>query len=213
MLKNIIFDVGDVLLEYRWPEALMALGLPEQEARTLGRRMVHDPIWTMMDYGVMTPLEVAEKMRIVYPEQGDKIQWMMEHPKTLYVPRPEIWERVHRLKKQGYRLFILSNYGKEMWEAHAAFQPFMQDMDGAVISYRMHLLKPNRDIYEYLLDTYALKPEESLFFDDRRVNTDGAKSAGIPSVTVRSREFLRETLDRILAEGEDGVPEEAAEGV
>ncbi len=213
MLKNLIFDVGEVLLEYRWGEALTDIGVDAEEAREIGGKLVRDPVWMMMDYGVMSAEEVAEKMKIIYPEDAEKMGWILRHPEHLVVPRPEIWERVHRLKEKGYRIYILSNYGKDMWEAHAAYQPFMRDLDGCVVSCRIHLLKPDARIYEYLLREYGLKREESVFFDDKAVNTEGARAVGLPAVTIPSRGFLAALLDEIEKSGGAGLPAEAVQGL
>jgi hypothetical protein len=208
MLKNLIFDVGGVLLEYQWYKALTDLGYDETEAQEVGKKLVRDPIWPMMDYGVMTIDEVREKLKLVYPELEEMMAEILKNPKVLAVPRPEIWDQIRRLKEAGYRIFLLSNYGEELWEAHVAHQPFMQHVEDAVISCRIHMVKPQRRIYTYALQKFGIRGEESVFFDDRPENTLAARKAGLPAITVSSREDLNQILERLLEEGEESLPEE-----
>ncbi len=84
-------------------------------------------------------------------------------------------------KVKGYKLFILSNAHKSFYE----YFPRAIDLnifDGVVVSADIHIVKPDIRIYEHLLNTYNLKPEECLFIDDRADNVKGAKAAGINAI-------------------------------
>ena len=102
------------------------------------------------------------------------------------------------LKEKGYKIYLLSNYSEELFHAHTKGAKFLDVLDGGVVSYQVHALKPDREIYEILLEKYSLKAEECLFFDDRMDNVEGAKKAGIQAIQVTSREMLNETLDKML---------------
>ncbi len=198
MIKNIILDVGDVLLEYCWKQMLMDHGLSEEEALELGRIMFDDPLWEEFDVAVRPREEIIADYVKKYPKDAQTITWFMAHGELMHVPRPEVWEQVHQLKEKGYRIYILSNYSEELFQKHTADAPFIRDADGIVVSYQVHEMKPNPPIYRHLLEKYGLKPEECLFFDDREKNTEGARHEGIHAVTVRSREHLTEELGRLL---------------
>ena len=77
----------------------------------------------------------------------------------------------------------------------------MADLDGKVVSYEIHQVKPDEAIYLELLNRFGLKAEECVFFDDREENTDTAQRLGIKSYTVLSREHLNKMLDDILEGG------------
>ena len=199
MIKNIIFDVGDVLLEYRWKDMLMDYGLPETEAVRVGTMMFEDPLWSKMDLADRKGEQaIVEAYLKKYPDDAETISWFLQHVELMHVPREDVWERVHRIKQLGYKLYILSNYPESMFETHARHASFMADMDGEVVSYQVHKIKPDPRIYKCLLEKYGLQPEECLFFDDRPQNTAAAEQLGIKSITVLSREFLLEQLDLIL---------------
>ncbi|MBQ8038835.1 MAG: HAD-IA family hydrolase, partial [Lachnospiraceae bacterium] len=84
------------------------------------------------------------------------------------------------------------------FDTHTKDADFLNDIDGKVVSYEIHKIKPDPAIYEYLLEKYDLKPEESVFFDDRLENTEAAEKLGIKSYTITSKEYLLEVLDEYL---------------
>lgn len=200
MLKNIIFDVGDVLLEYRWKDMLMDYGLSESEAQVLGLRMFDDPLWKELDLANHSEQEIVRGFQEKIPEYKEAVEWFITHGEYMHVNRPKVWERVHRLKEQGYSLYILSNYSEELFTKHTKGASFIRDMDGMVVSYMIHQAKPSREIYDYLLQKYHLKSDECLFFDDRKENVLAAEKLGIEAHLVTSQSYLLEQLDILLSE-------------
>ncbi len=185
MIKNIIFDVGDVLLSYRWEDMLTKdHGISRERAHLIAGHMFSSPYWGIMDLGTETEEEVLYHWGQSFPDEIDDMRWFIEHCDLMPVPRPAVWEAVHRLKEKGYRLYILSNYSHYLFSHHTDGRPFMEDMDGMVVSYMIHRTKPDSYIYQYLLDKYDLKPEESFFYDDRPENTAAAEALGIKTFTV-----------------------------
>ena len=74
----------------------------------------------------------------------------------------------------------------------------MKDVDGAVVSYQIHITKPDARIYETLIRRYGLEKNSCLFFDDRQENIDGAIACGIDAKRVYSQESLLQDLSAIL---------------
>lgn len=201
MIKNIIFDVGDVLVEYRWMDMMMDYGLSPEDARRVGTEMFDSYLWAdRLDLGLLTVEEVIREYHKEFPQDGDLIEWFILHGEQMYVPRPEVWEKVARLKRKGYKIYILSNYSEYLFKKHTDGASFWPYIDGKVVSYEIHKGKPDPEIYHHLLNQYAIKPEESLFLDDRAENIAAAEKLGIHGIQVTSREFLNQELDRILAE-------------
>lgn len=102
------------------------------------------------------------------------------------------------LKKKGYMIYILSNYSEELFAKHTKDAGFLDIIDGGIVSYQVHLLKPDIRIYKALLKKYSLKAEECMFFDDKEENVNGACRAGMKAVRVTSREMLNRMLDEML---------------
>lgn len=204
MRKNLIFDVGDVLLEYRWKDMLMKHGLDEDEAEAVGGVIFGNKSWNMLDLGNMTVQEVIEEYRNLAPENAEHIEWFITHGELMHVNRPEIWEKVHELKQAGYSIYLLSNYSEDLFEKHTKGASFLDDIDGRVVSYEVHTVKPDPAIYQCLLDKYNLNPQECVFFDDRKENTEAAEKFGIKTYTITSREYLRGVLDVYIENGDRG---------
>ncbi len=198
MIKNIIFDVGDVLLEYRWKDMLKDYGLPDDEAYKVGNLMFNDNLWHEFDLANMTRDEIVGQYLKNYPDYAEVMQWFMTHGELMHVKREDVWEKAQKLKEKGYGIYILSNYSQELFEKHTKEAPFISLADGVVVSYQIHITKPDEKIYRYLLDKYNLKAEECIFFDDREENTEAARKLGIEAITVTSKEFLLDELDKLL---------------
>lgn len=200
-MKNIIFDVGSVLIGYRWRDMCLDEGWDEETADKIGRGFFLNPRWPKFDAGLVTSEEVVEDIAEKYPELREKANWFIHSGKKMVVERPRVWEMMRRLKENGFRLYLLSNYSEELFTVHTADLPFWEYVDGAVISCQIHEIKPNPPIYEYLLQKYALRAEDCLFFDDRPENTEAARKLGMEAVTVAegSEEFLLQELEKLLA--------------
>lgn len=195
--ENIVFDVGGVLLSYRWFDAITEAGCTPEEARELGPKLFEDPCWRELDLGIRPYFEVVNEFAAKYPEYTSVITEFLTEVKRMPIGRPAVWEEVHRLKEKGYKLYILSNYSEYMIKNHTENLPFVQDMDGGIVSYMVHVNKPDKGIYEALFKKYDLNPSECLFFDDREENIEGAKKCGMDGIVVTSEEFLVEELKKL----------------
>ena len=197
-IKNLIFDVGNVLLEYRWNQMLLDYGLSKEEAATAGPLFFEHDIWKELDYGNISVEEVICLYEKALPQYAGLIRWFLTNLELMPIARKDVWEKVHALKQKGYRIYLLSNYNKDFFDTHTKDADFLNDIDGKVVSYEIHKIKPDPAIYEYLLEKYDLIPEESVFFDDRLENTEAAEKLGIKSYTITSKEYLLEVLDEYL---------------
>ncbi|MCR4788530.1 MAG: HAD family phosphatase [Lachnospiraceae bacterium] len=200
MYKNIIFDVGEVMFSYRWVEALAMGGISLEEAKVVGPKAFYDPLWTELDLGIRPYFDVVSDLSKAYPEYSEAITNFLTNVENMPLDRPRVWEKVHELKKKGYRLFLLSNYSEYMFSRHTKGKPFIDDMDGMMISYMVHICKPDEGIYRALLEKYDLDPTESLFLDDRPENVEGAAKCGIEGIVVTGEDMLLGELDRLINE-------------
>ena len=200
-LRNLIFDVGNVLLQYRWKDVFLGYGLSERESIRIGEEMFSAPIWTdKFDRGIWGPEQMVEAYTGFLPE-GDIPyirQFIKDAKMMLGEERTEIWEAIRRLNEKGYRAYILSNYSQYLFDLHTEDVPFLDYMDGMVVSYEPNYIKPEKEIYDYLMDKYGLRYEECLFFDDRIENVEKGHELGMDGVWVTSRGMLADTLHSML---------------
>lgn len=198
LLNNLIFDVGNVLLDYRWKDMLMDHGLSEDHAQKIGLKIFDHPYWNKFDMGILSEKEVIDSYAQMYPEDAEIIEWFITHGEYMYVNRPDVWQKVHECKKLGYKIYLLSNYSEELFRKHTKEATFLADADGGVISYQVHMAKPDKRIYKHLLGKYELIAEKCIFYDDREENTKAARTLGMKAETITSKELLLDLLDKRL---------------
>lgn len=198
MIKNLVFDVGNVLIEYRWHQMLLDYGLTKEEAAVAGPLFFEHETWKELDLGNMPVEDVIVQYEKQLPQYAELIRWFLTHLELMPIPRYDVWEKVHALKEKGYRIYLLSNYNEDFFRVHTEGASFLEDIDGKVVSYEIHKIKPDPEIYQYLLLKYELKPEECVFFDDRPENTKTAGELGMETYTISSREYLLDVLDKFL---------------
>ncbi len=200
--KNIVFDIGGVLLSYRWLELVMEIVPDRETALLFAGHLYEDKLWAQFDLGIRPFDDILDDYTKKYPDEAEYIMYVMTHLERMPLPRPRVWEKVHALKEMGYNLYLLSNYSSRMLNAHTENMtlPFFKEVDGYVISYEVHSIKPDRAIYEALFDKYSLDPKDCIFFDDKQENVDGARLCGMEGRVIYSEEVLLGYLDRLLAE-------------
>lgn len=198
MIKNLIFDVGNVLIEYRWNQMLLDYGLSKEEAAVAGPLFFEHETWKELDLGNMPVEDVIVLYEKQLPEYAGLIRWFLTHLELMPIPRPDVWEKVHALKEKGYKIYLLSNYNEDFFRVHTEGASFLEDIDGKVVSYEIHKIKPYPEIYQYLLDKYELNAQECVFFDDRPENTQTAEELGMKTYTITSKEYLLNVLDEFL---------------
>lgn len=195
--KNLIFDVGGVLLDYRWEAAIADAGISMEEAKRIGFYMFKDPLWQEFDLGNMAYDEVVDAYCKKYPEDEEPIRYFLTHPENMPLDRPQVWEKIHALKEDGYKIYLLSNYSEYMFKAHTDGKPFWKDVDGAVVSYMVHRIKPDHEIYFELIRRYKLRADQCLFFDDRIENAQAAADIDMDCAWVPTIEELFERLGEL----------------
>ena len=198
MIKQIILDIGYVLVDYRPTQMLMDHGYSLEQAHIFERKVFDSPYWAILDLGTLSQEQVIEGYSMIYPEDAGDIEWFITHGELMYIPRPAVWDLVHKCKEKGYGIYILSNYSADLLEKHTKGASFWEDADGKVVSYQVHMAKPDERIYRHLLRTYGLDPSECIFYDDRQENTEAARKCGIEAVTITSEAHILEELQKRL---------------
>ena len=198
MIKNIIFDVGKVLVEYDPDGMMKKLGFDEETLQTVNQAVFQNELWNESDRGVLSPEELLEAFIANNPAYEKEIRQVIDAVGDTISLMPYAVEWVKGLKERGYHLYILSNYAKYTYEKTSHKMEFLPYMDGVVFSYRCKLIKPEKEIYEYICKTYELKPEESVFLDDRKDNVEAARNMGMHGIVFENYAQGSETLEQLL---------------
>ena len=104
---------------------------------------------------------------------------------------------VKELKQKGYRVLYLSNFSRKAEIECAHTLTFLPYMDGGIMSYRYHQIKPQPEIYDTLIREYELKPEECVFLDDRSDNCEAARAKGMHAIVFTTREEALKGLAKL----------------
>lgn len=180
MIHNIIFDVGNVLVEWEPEEAMRKLGMDEQTVQAVAGVTVQTKDWDETDRGTLPPSELLLHFIEKAPEYEKEIRAFWEHIDMAIYPFDYVPGWMQRLKAAGYQLYILSNYGAWTYEkTKDDALSFLRYVDGALFSYEVCQIKPEPEIYHTLLERYDLTANECVFLDDRQENVAGAEACGI----------------------------------
>lgn len=197
MIENIIFDVGNVLMGYDWEEYLRSYDFPEEKYQKIADAVFRNSIWEEQDRGQHEESWYVDKFVESAPEyEADIREVVRRDPECMHLyDYAETW--VKYLKNQGYHLYVLSNYGTYMLDRTKQDMSFLKYMDGVVFSCDVQQIKPEVDIYKTLLKRYSLKPEKSVFLDDRAVNCEGAGKAGIHTIQFENLKQAAKALEKL----------------
>ena len=178
MIKNIIFDMGGVLIDYNPEKALYAL-FDKETADLLLRVIFRNPIWADKDRSIITPAEIMEKVRGEIPaEIFEQVSSMVDNFYPYMPPFEKMEGFVRELKEKGFGIYLLSNASSDFHERRNGI-PALSMFDGVIISADHKLLKPEKEIYEKLYETFNLDPSECFFIDDVAANIEGAAATGM----------------------------------
>ncbi|TKJ27350.1 MAG: hypothetical protein CEE42_02910 [Promethearchaeota archaeon Loki_b31] len=196
MIKNIIFDLGNVLLRFKPEEFLLQFTSDKEYIKQFVPKITRSKLWLDLDRGLES-LENAEIIFISkYPEEKELISLFFNHWMEMLTPIEENINILLDLSKSGYKTYILSNYIKEAFIFVKEKFDFFTIFDGQIISGEEKVIKPDKVIYESLLRRYQLIPEESLFIDDILFFLKPAKKLGISTIWNRPHTDLRKELKK-----------------
>ncbi len=191
-LDAIVFDLGQVLVTFD-PLRYLKTRFPEPVAERINSTIYSSKHWAEVDRSVLTMDEIKARILRDAPDMAEWFDPAIAEYFGVVQPIPENVALLPKLREAGYKLYVLSNFGAEFFDAACQRIPFLNEcFDGLLISGQDHLLKPNVAIYLLLLHRYGLDPARTVFVDDRQENIDGAKTVGIRGICYSRPEQLRE---------------------
>jgi putative hydrolase of the HAD superfamily len=180
MIKNIVFDFGDIFINLdknRFAKELQQLGISQESEEML-------PVFHQYEKGLIS----TEKFIAFFEEKlGVPSEKLLKAWNSILLDFPK--ERLSFIKElaksKKYRLFLLSNTNdlhiswiKNNWGL-VLYNSFKICFEQFYLSHEINLRKPNDTIYKFVLNTNNLIAEETFFIDDTKENTEAAKMLGI----------------------------------
>lgn len=197
MIHNIIFDIGNVLTDFRWKEFLRDKGFDDVMIRRIAQASVESSLWKEFDRGVWSDEELMSAFVSNDPEIEEALHKAYDDIRGMVTARDYAIPWVQALKAKGCGVFYLSNFSKKAEEECSDALAFIPYMDGGILSWRDKLIKPDPKIYRLLLERYDLRAEECVFVDDTPENVEGAVQQGIHGIVFENREQVEEELRKL----------------
>jgi epoxide hydrolase-like predicted phosphatase len=198
MIKNIVYDLGNVLISFRPSEFFDKKNYPENIKATILSDIFGSKEWGMLDNGNITTAEVIDAIALKSSLNKEEIAHIFNLRTELMFPLDQNVKLLPELKKRGFRLYYISNFPIDIFEEIKTGYYFFKYFDGGVISSEVKFSKPDSRIYEILLEKYSLIPEECLFIDDLEINVRAAEFVGMKGlVTFGSHEISKEIEDAL----------------
>ena len=197
MIKNIIFDVGNVLVEVRWDEVMQELGFEGEVLKRVSEATVRSDIWSDYDRSLRSDEEILASFVANEPELEREIRLFMEHESDTIRRFPYAREWVKSFRDNGYHCYILSNYPRTTHEKTRDERDYEEFVDCAIYSCQVQLIKPEPEIYQTLLTRYGLIADECVFLDDNIMNVKAARKLGIYAIQFTTKEAAEQELRKL----------------
>ncbi len=179
MVKNVVLDMGNVLLDFNPEVSLNLYCSSEEEKELIRRELFHGPEWKLGDKGEIKDKDRFDLVKPRVPvEHHESLRNCADNWTICMTPLEGAREFCERIKELGLGIYVLSNASDAFYEYFPKFLP-LDFFNGVFVSSNYLMLKPDVEIYKRFLKEYDLKPEECLFVDDMEVNVEAAKKAGM----------------------------------
>lgn len=201
-MKNLVFDMGNVLIEWNSEKILQAITDNIKLQNLLRKEVFETGLWVQTDEGVKTREEMIE---IVTARIGEEYRNEITQLSRYWYKYVDVYTKVQdiiiELSKNGYNIYILSNTAYTFYDlVKEGYLPAASIAKGIVLSFEEKVLKPNEKIYNILLERYNLDPHDTMFFDDLSENIWGAARCGINGFVVENERELLTYLDKLREE-------------
>lgn len=181
-IRNLVFDMGNVLMEYEADRVCRHYIQDEQTMQNVCNAVFGSQEWVLLDMGLISEADALVRMQahLRTPEEKEYAalcfrDWHLYNK----WPKPGMEELLHEMKARGFGIYLLSNASMRVAEVCRMQIPGADVMSGMLFSAEIKYIKPQPEMYETLCNRFGLNPAECLFVDDLQMNIDGAERAGM----------------------------------
>lgn len=200
MIKNIVFDFGNVIIKWNVDDILRNYATNNEELEKLKKEIFQSEEWDKLDRGSLSA-EQAEKIfeNRLPSELKCKAKEIMNSWFEKVEFHKEVCEFIKSLKDRGYKVYGLSNTTVQFYE-------YIRDLeigkyfDGFLISAVEKMMKPDEEIYYRLFEKFELKPDECFFLDDTEKNIVASKKCGMQGMVFDISKFeeIKKEFENII---------------
>lgn len=194
MIKNIIFDIGGVLLEYNPKTYLDKLNIEETKRKELNNIIFHNQKWKDCLNGFINNDELIKYLKRENSKYENEIEQILSKDNLKYMlpPKQEMIEYYKSLKQRGYKIYLCSNITECTYNYIKDNFEIIPIADGGVFSCFENISKPNIEIYQKLIKKYQINVNESIFIDDTNKNIISANEIGFKTVLFNNIEQIKD---------------------
>jgi HAD superfamily hydrolase (TIGR01509 family) len=198
MIRNIIFDLGNVLISFIPSEYLKKKNYPSTIRNIIISDIFQSEEWKKLDNGEITVYEAIDSIAIRSALKREEIALVFNFRTDIMFPLDDNVRLLPELKKQGFGVYYLSNFPLDTFEDVKNDYYFFRYFDGGIISAEVKLSKPDVRIYKCFLERYSLKAEECFYIDDIEENVRAAESTGIESLLTNGSPKIAAMIEEKL---------------
>jgi putative hydrolase of the HAD superfamily len=197
-VRNVIFDVGGVLLEWN-PDQIVSGFCTDPELRALLKRAVfeHDD-WHALDKGTLEEEQAIQNFQQRTGQSLSEVEALLQVAKESLVPIQPTVDLLDELAAQGVPLYCLSNMATSTFSYLRERYDFWNRFQGIIISAHIKMRKPEPEIFQHLLSRFGLAAETCVFIDDLPVNVLSAREAGLQGVLFQGAKDCGNKLKPLL---------------
>lgn len=153
--------------------------------------------WQESDLSILSDEEILQLFVGNAPQYEEEIRLLWDHVPQMIVQYPYAKDWIISMKKAGYQVYILSNYGRHIYEITQEALSCTKLADGGIFSFQVGVIKPDTEIYETLMERYMLLAAECVFIDDSLVNIEAARKLGWSGIVFESLEQANADLQEL----------------
>jgi putative hydrolase of the HAD superfamily len=194
MIRNIVFDLGNVLLSWKPADYLIKSGYDQDKAKKTAAAVFESEAWKRLDNGDISENEAINLISDSSSLKRPEIASLFKSCRQIIYSLEKNIKLLPVLKKQAFKLYYLSNFPLDFFYEIKGRYDFLDYFDGGIISAEVRLSKPDPEIFRLFLDRYELVSEECLYIDDISSNAKSAEEIGMKVIHLEETDSLESKL-------------------
>lgn len=199
MVKNVIFDLGGVLIEWN-PDRILASCYADPEMGAIMKTaLFQHPDWLQLDRGTLSEADLLVRAAGRTGRPAAELSGLFDAMRESLHTKAETVALLEKLSTRKVPLYCLSNMSSDIFAYLRERHSFWGVFRGIVISGDVRMMKPEREIFQFLLERYGLVAAETAFVDDNAPNVEAARALGIHPVWFKDAQQCEMELEKLLA--------------
>lgn len=185
-IKNVVFDLGNVIVRWSPLEIVTLTFGPIESPEQLAKSLFQSQTWFDLNKGFISEPEAKNQYQQQHSLSSEDCERLFYYAKQTQLLLYGSVDLVKRVKGAGYGVYALTDNVIEIVEYLKDTYTFWDLFDGAIVSAEVGLLKPQPEIYHSLLLQHDILAQETVFIDDMAYNVEGAESVGMSAIQFKN---------------------------